>query len=80
MRIGFKALPLAAVTAAGLVILQQISNSQTPAGAEIVVAGYQAEDEATRAVGANRTYAADGKRIFLGGSAPGANGGGGENP
>jgi len=44
-----------------------------------VVEGYQAKDGANRAVGANLTYAADGKRLFLGGSAPGANGGGGEN-
>src|SRR5262245_33815804 len=51
-----------------------------PMGTEIIVEGYQAKDGANRAVGANLTYAADGKRLFLGGSAPGANGGGAENP
>ena len=55
------------------------NKSSLPAGTEIVVEGYQAKDGANRAVGANLTYAADGKRLFLGGSAPGANGGGGEN-
>jgi len=55
------------------------SKNSLPSGTEIVVEGYQAKDGANRAVGANLTYAADGKRLFLGGSAPGANGGGGEN-
>jgi len=55
------------------------TKNSLPAGTEIVVEGYQAKDGANRAVGANLTYAADGKRLFLGGSAPGANGGG-ENP
>jgi hypothetical protein len=55
------------------------NKNSLPAGTEIVVEGYQAKDGANRAVGANLTYAADGKRLFLGGSAPGANGGGGEN-
>jgi hypothetical protein len=45
-----------------------------PAGTEIVVEGYQAKDGANRAVGKNLTFAATGKRLFLGGSAPGANG------
>ena len=54
------------------------NKNSLPAGTEIVVEGYQAKDGANRAVGANLTYAADGKRLFLGGSAPGANGGGGE--
>jgi hypothetical protein len=45
-----------------------------PEGAEIIVEGYQAKDGANRAVGANLTYAKDGKRLFMGGSAPGANG------
>jgi hypothetical protein len=56
------------------------NKNSLPAGTEIVVEGYQAKDGANRAVGANLTYAADGKRLFLGGSAPGANGGGAENP
>ena len=55
------------------------SKNSLPSGTEIVVEGYQAKDGANRAVGANLTYAADGKRLFLGGSAPGANGSGGEN-
>jgi hypothetical protein len=45
-----------------------------PEGTEIIVEGYQAKDGANRAVGANLTYAKDGKRLFMGGSAPGANG------
>ena len=57
----------------------RFNKNSLPAGTEIVVEGYQAKDGANRAVGANLTYAADGKRLFLGGSAPGANGGGGEN-
>lgn len=44
-----------------------------PAGTEIVVEGYQAKDGANRAVGKDLTYT-DGRRLFLGGSAPGANG------
>jgi hypothetical protein len=44
-----------------------------PPGTEIVVEGYQAKDGANRAVGKNLTLS-DGKRLFLGGSAPGANG------
>jgi len=56
------------------------NKNSLPAGTEIVVEGYQAKDGANRAVGANLTYAGDGKRLFLGGSAPGANGGGAENP
>ena len=55
------------------------NKNSLPAGTEIIVEGYQAKDGANRAVGANLTYP-DGKRLFLGGSAPGANGGGAENP
>lgn len=44
-----------------------------PEGTEIIVEGYQAKDGANRAVGASLTYAKDGKRLFMGGSAPGAN-------
>jgi hypothetical protein len=43
-----------------------------PPGTEIIVEGYQAKDGANRAVGANLTFAKDGKRLFMGGSAPGA--------
>ena len=42
-------------------------------GTEIIVNGYQAKDGANRGVGRDLTFA-DGKRLFLGGSAPGANG------
>jgi len=45
-----------------------------PPGTEIVVEGFQAKDGANRAVGANLTFASNGKRLFMGGSAPGANG------
>jgi len=53
------------------------TKNSLPAGTEILVEGYQAKDGANRAVGKDITYP-DGKRLFLGGSAPGA--GGGENP
>jgi len=42
-------------------------------GTVIVVDGYQAKDGSNRAVGKDLTFE-DGKRLFLGGSAPGANG------
>jgi hypothetical protein len=45
-----------------------------PKGSEIVVDGYQAKDGANRAVGKDLTFAKDGKRLFMGGSAPGAGG------
>ncbi|MEO8100349.1 MAG: DUF6152 family protein [Acidobacteriota bacterium] len=45
-----------------------------PKGTEIVVDGYQAKDGANRAVGKDLTFAKDGKRLFMGGSAPGAAG------
>jgi hypothetical protein len=48
-----------------------------PVGTEIVVDGYQAKDSSNRAVGKDLTFA-DGRRLFLGGSAPGAEGDGGE--
>ena len=44
-----------------------------PPGTEIVVEGYQAKDGAYRAVGKDLTFP-DGKRLFMGGSAPGAHG------
>jgi hypothetical protein len=52
------------------------SKESLPEGTEIIVEGYRAKDGADRAVGANLTYAKDGKRLFMGGSAPGANGDG----
>jgi hypothetical protein len=42
-----------------------------PKGTEIVVDGYQAKDGDNRAVGKDLTFK-DGKRLFMGGSAPGA--------
>jgi hypothetical protein len=42
-----------------------------PPGTEIVVDGYQAKDGSNRAVGAKLTFP-DGRKLFLGGSAPGA--------
>jgi hypothetical protein len=44
-----------------------------PIGTEIVVDGYQAKDGTNRGVGKDLTFT-DGRRLFLGGSAPGANG------
>ena len=52
------------------------SKESLPEGTEIIVEGYRAKDGADRAVGANLTYAKDGKRLFMGGSAPGAGGDG----
>ena len=49
------------------------SKDSLPPGTEIAVDGYQAKDGANRAVGKNLTFA-DGKRLFLGGSAPGSHG------
>ena len=49
------------------------SKDSLPPGTEIVVEGYQAKDGANRAVGKNLTFP-DGKRLFMGGSAPGAHG------
>lgn len=43
-----------------------------PPGTEIIVEGYQAKDGSNRGVGARLTFA-DGRQLFLGGSAPGAN-------
>jgi len=42
-----------------------------PPGTEIVVDGYQAKDGSNRAVGAKLTFP-DGRKLFLGSSAPGA--------
>jgi hypothetical protein len=43
-----------------------------PPGTEIIVEGYQAKDAANRAVGANLTFAKDGKRLFMRDPEPGA--------
>ena len=47
-------------------------------GTEIVVDGFQAKDLSNKAVGKNITLPS-GKKLFLGGSAPGANGDGTED-
>jgi hypothetical protein len=44
-----------------------------PPGTVIIVDGYQAKDGSNRGVGKDLTFA-DGRRLFLGGSAPGAEG------
>ena len=44
-----------------------------PIGTEIIVDAFQAKDGSNKACGVDLVYAADGKRLFLGGSAPGAN-------
>jgi hypothetical protein len=49
------------------------TKSSLPVGTKIVVDGYQAKDSSSRAVGKDLTFA-DGRRLFLGGSAPGASG------
>src|ERR1700694_911020 len=43
-----------------------------PTGTEIIVEGYQSNDGSKRGVGAKLTFG-DGRQLFLGGSAPGAN-------
>jgi Family of unknown function (DUF6152) len=53
------------------------TKSSLPVGTEIVVDGYQAKDSSSRTVGKDLTFA-DGRRLFLGGSAPGASREGGE--
>jgi hypothetical protein len=49
-------------------IRQGITKNSLPIGTELIVDGYQAKDGANRAVGKDVTLA-DGRRLFLGGSA-----------
>jgi hypothetical protein len=49
------------------------TKNSLPPGTEIVVRGYQAKDKSNRAVGSDLTFS-DGRRLFMGGSAPGAEG------
>lgn len=49
--------------------------SSLPPGTVIIVEGYRSKDGSDKAVGRDLTFE-DGRRLFLGGSAPGANGGG----
>lgn len=56
---------------------QGFTKNSLPEGTEIVVEGYQAKDGANRGVAASLTYK-DGRKVFLGGSAPGGGGDGKE--
>jgi len=49
------------------------NKSALPAGSEVLVEGFQAHDGSNRAVGQFVAFA-DGRKLFLGGSAPGARG------
>jgi len=49
------------------------NKSALPSGSEVVVEGFQARDGSNRAVGQTLSFA-DGRKLFLGGSAPGAHG------
>jgi len=49
------------------------NKNMLPVGTEIVVDGYHAKDNSNRGVGKDLTFT-NGKRLFLGGSAPGAHG------
>ncbi len=53
---------------------QGFTKDSLPPGSEIVVEGFQAKDGANRGVGSNIVFK-DGRKLFLGGSAPGADGG-----
>ena len=48
-----------------------VTKNTLPVGTEFVIEGYQAKDGSNKAVGRNFLFA-DGRRLFLGGSAPGA--------
>jgi hypothetical protein len=49
------------------------NKSALPKGSDVVVQGFQARDGSNRAVGQSIAFA-DGRKLFLGGSAPGSNG------
>lgn len=49
------------------------NKSALPKGSEVVVAGFRAKDGSNRAVGQSVSFA-DGRKLFLGGSAPGSSG------
>ena len=55
---------------------QGFTKDSLPPGSEIIVEGFQAKDGANRGVGSNIVFK-DGRKLFLGGSAPGASGPGG---
>jgi Family of unknown function (DUF6152) len=50
-----------------------VTKKTLAAGTEFIIEGYQAKDGTNKAVGRNFLFA-DGRRLFLGGSAPGAAG------
>jgi hypothetical protein len=50
-----------------------VTRNTLPIGTEIIVNGYQAKSGENKAVGVNMTFA-DGRKLFFGGSAPGAQG------
>ena len=50
-----------------------VTKQTIPIGTELVIEAYQAKDGTNRAVGRNFLFT-DGRRLFLGGSAPGASG------
>lgn len=50
-----------------------VTKNTLPIGTEFIIEGYQAKDGSNRAVGRNFVLA-DGRRLFLGGSTPGAGG------
>jgi hypothetical protein len=56
---------------------QGFTKNSLPEGTQIIVEGYQAKDGANRGVAASLTYK-DGRKVFLGGSAPGGGGDGKE--
>ena len=51
-----------------------VTQNTVPAGTQLTIEGYRAKDGSDKAVGRNFILA-DGTRLFLGGSAPGADGG-----
>ena len=51
-----------------------VTKNTVPAGTELTIEAYQSKDGNNKAVGRNFVLA-DGKRLFLGGSAPGGEGG-----
>ena len=50
-----------------------VTKNTLPVGTEIIVNGYQAKSGEMKAVGVNMTFP-DGRKLFFGGSAPGAQG------
>src|SRR5262245_2124519 len=60
-------------------IRQGITQQSLPIGTEILVDAFQAKDGSNKACGVDLVYAANGKRLFMGGSAPGG-GGASETP